>query len=111
YDFGAVHNITFDHLYVTEPHVILPAADDLARRKRLRLAQLADRDFVLLDTEHSRDYFLGILTGAGIEPAIRYTSRSYETVRSLVARGHGFSILNHIPVATGTYDGGEVAAV
>lgn len=111
YDFGALHNISFDALYSTEPHVILPAGDDLARRKRLRLSQLADRDFVLLDTEHSRDYFLGILDAAGVEPEIRYTSRSYETIRSLVARGHGYSILNHIPATKHTYDGGELAAV
>ncbi len=111
YDFGAVHNLTYDHLYVAEPHVVLPAGDDLARRKRVKLSQLADRDFVLLATEHSRDYFLGLLASGGLEPEIRFTSRSYETVRSLVARGHGYSILNHIPATSRTYDGGEVAVV
>lgn len=111
YDFGQVHNITFDHLYVATPHVILPAGDDLARRTRLRLTQLADRDFVLLDSGHSREYFLGILANAGVEPQIRYTSRSYETIRSLVARGHGYSILNHIPQTDRTYDGGQLAVV
>lgn len=111
YDFGTLHNISYERLYDTAPHVILPAGDDLARRKRLRLSQLADRDFVLLDTPHSRDYFLGILAGAGVDPVIRYSSHSYETVRSLVARGHGYSILNHIPATSHTYDGGGVAAV
>ncbi|MCR8669565.1 LysR substrate-binding domain-containing protein [Agrococcus sp. HG114] len=111
YDFGALHNISYEHLYTAPPHIVLPATDDLARRKRLRLSQLADRDFVLLDTEHSRDYFLGILERAGITPQIRFTSRSYETVRSLVARGHGYSILNHIPATDRTYDGGQLAVV
>ena len=52
-----------------------------------------------------------ILDAAGVQPQIRYSSRSYETVRSLVARGEGFSILNHIPQSPRTYDGGELIAI
>ncbi len=47
----------------------------------------------------------------GVQPRIRYRSASYETVRGMVARGHGFSILNQEPAHHGTYDGGEVVAV
>jgi DNA-binding transcriptional LysR family regulator len=47
----------------------------------------------------------------GVTPQIRYWSASYETVRGLVARGHGYSILNQRPASEGTYDGGTVAAV
>lgn len=111
YDFGEVHDLTFDHLYSAPPHVILAADHPLARRKRLRLAELAGQDLVLLDMAHSREYFLGMLEEAGVEPRIRYSSRSYETVRSLVARGHGYSILNHIPQSPRTYDGGELVAI
>jgi Transcriptional regulator len=111
YDFGNVHDLTFDHLYSTPPHVILPADHPLARRKRLKLAELAGQDLVLLDMAHSREYFLGMLEAAGVQPQIRYSSRSYETVRSLVARGHGYSILNHMPQSPQTYDGGELRPI
>jgi DNA-binding transcriptional LysR family regulator len=111
YDFGTVHDLTFDHLYSAAPHVILPADHPLAHRKRLKLTELAGQDLVLLDIAHSREYFLGMLEEAGVDPQIRYTSRSYETVRSLVARGQGYSILNHVPQSPTTYDGGELAAV
>lgn len=111
YDFGGVHDLAFDRLYSAHPHVILPADHRLAHRKRLRLAELADQDLVLLDMPQSREYFLGMLHAAGIEPRIRYTSRSYETVRSLVARGHGYSILNNIPLSPRTYDGGELRSI
>lgn len=111
YDFGTVHDLTFDHLYSAAPHVILPADHPLARRKRLKLGELAGQDLVLLDIAHSREYFLGMLAAAGVEPQIRYSSRSYETVRSLVARGQGYSILNHVPQSPLTYDGGELAAI
>ena len=52
-----------------------------------------------------------MLEAAGVEPQIRYSSRSYETIRSLVARGEGYSILNHVPQSPRTYDGGELVAV
>lgn len=111
YDFGAVHDLSFDHLYSAAPHVILPTDHPLARRKRLKLTELAGQDMVLLDIAHSREYFLGMLHAAGVEPQVRYSSRSYETVRSLVARGQGYSILNHVPQSPRTYDGGELAAI
>jgi DNA-binding transcriptional LysR family regulator len=66
---------------------------------------------VLLDLPDSREYFESILAKAGVTPRIRYRSASYEAVRGLVARGHGFSILNQMPAHRGTYDGGAVSAV
>lgn len=111
YDFGRAHDLTFDHLYSAAPHVILPTDHPLAGRKRVELAELAGQDLVLLDIPHSREYFLGMLEEAGVAPQIRYSSRSYETVRSLVARGEGYSILNHVPESPRTYDGGELVAI
>lgn len=111
YDFGRVHDLAFDHLYTAAPHVILPVGHPLARRKRVKLAEFEGQDLVLLDIPHSREYFLGMLEAAGVQPQIRYSSRSYETIRSLVARGEGYSILNHIPQPSRTYDGGELTAI
>lgn len=111
YDFGRAHDLTFDPLYTSAPHVILAHDHPLASRPQLELTDLAGEDLVLLDTPHSREYFLGMHEAAGVEPRIRYTSRSYETIRSLVGRGEGYSVLNHIPQSSTTYDGGEVVAV
>lgn len=111
YDFGQLHDLSFDHLFSAPPHVILPADHPLAASERIELSALAGQDLVLLDMPHSREYFLGMLTAAGVEPQIRYSSRSYETVRSLVARGQGYSILNQVPRSPQTYDGGELRAV
>lgn len=111
YDFGRMHDLAFDHLYTAAPHVILPLDHPLARRKRVKLIEFAGQDLVLLDIPQSREYFLGMLEAAGVEPQVRYSSRSYETVRSLVARGEGYSILNNIPQSPLTYDGGKLVAV
>jgi DNA-binding transcriptional LysR family regulator len=43
-----------------------------------------------------------------LTPNIRYRSVNYETVRGLVARGLGYSILNQRPVHDVTYGGGTV---
>lgn len=111
YEFAPIPGLTFERLYRTPPHVILSATHPLAARASLRLSELEGRDMVLLDIPHSREYFLGMLKTAGVEPPIRYSSHSYETVRSLVAQGHGFSILNNIPQSPVTYDGKELRPI
>lgn len=65
---------------------------------------------VLLDLPRSRDYFQQILASAGVTPTVRHRSAGYETVRGLVAHGHGYSILNLRPVDDVTYDGAHVLA-
>ena len=63
---------------------------------------------VLLDLPHSREYFQPLLASAGVTPVIRHRTASYETVRGLVARGHGWSMLHQRPVEDVTYGGGRV---
>src|SRR5699024_3822203 len=75
------------------------------------LSSLQGWDMVLLDIPHSREYFLDMLVQADVDTKIRYSSRSHETVRSLVARGHGFSILNNISKSDSTYDGATLMAI
>jgi DNA-binding transcriptional LysR family regulator len=97
---------------VAPPYAILAPDHPLTIAGRgAWLRDLAKDPMVLLDLPHSRDYFRSLVAGSGIEPQIRYRTASYETVRALVARGHGFSILNQKPVSASTYDGGSVAVV
>src|SRR6185503_16620310 len=100
-----------EFLGVAVPYVALPPDHRLARRRSIRLNELTGEPMVLLDLPESRDYFESMLTNAGVTPSIRYRSASYETVRGLVARGHGYSILNQLPAHRETYDGGAVTAV
>lgn len=92
-------------------HVVLPAAHPLADHATVRLAELADEGFILLDLPFSRDYFLGILASAGISPEIRHRSGTYETVRALVADGLGFALLNQRPRHDLTHDGRRVVTI
>lgn len=111
YDLALGAGVDAEYLGVAAPYVALPPDHRLADRKSIRLTELAEEPMVLLDLPDSRDYFESMLAKAGVTPRIRYRSASYEAVRGLVARGHGFSILNQIPAHRGTYDGGEVSVV
>jgi DNA-binding transcriptional LysR family regulator len=90
------------------PHVVLPAGHPLAGRRQVRLRDLACEQFILLDLPRSREYFLGVHAAAGVEPLIRHRSQGYETVRAMVARGLGYSILNARPRHDRTYGGHQV---
>ncbi|MEU4654009.1 LysR family transcriptional regulator [Streptomyces sp. NPDC023723] len=92
-------------------YVLVPAGHPLAGRDSVELTELSAEPLVLLDLPHSRDYFHSLVAATGTAPDVRYRTRSYETVRSLVARGLGYSVLNQRPATSQTYGGGEVAAL
>ncbi|MEV0829346.1 LysR family transcriptional regulator [Nonomuraea rubra] len=94
----------------TAPAYVLVAKDHpLARRKKVRLDDLAGEPMVLLDLPHSRDYFEHLVESAGFTPDVRHRTTGFETVRALVANGLGWSVLNQRPASPTTYDGKEVA--
>lgn len=103
-----LHRETIDH---APAHVIVPAGHRLADRTAVDLADLAPDPMVLLDLPYSRDYFRALVAASGAAPDVCYRSQSYETVRSLVAQGLGYSILNQRPRTSQTYGGGEVVAL
>jgi DNA-binding transcriptional LysR family regulator len=90
------------------PYAIVAAEHPLARKGRVSLAELAPQPMVLLDLPHSNAYFEAILSSRGLVPNVRFRSSGYETVRSLVAHGHGYALLNQRPVRDETYDGKKV---
>lgn len=94
-----------------KPHVLLPAGHRLARRRKLRLAELIEEPLILLDVAPSGRYFRGLLAAQGLTPRVAYASPSLELVRGLVGQGLGWSILVTRPAAPLTYDGNPVATV
>lgn len=111
YPFGFGESIRSEEVAAVEPYVLLPQSHPLAHMPSVELKQLEGEPMILLDLPFSREYFLRLLHDAEIHPEVRYRSRNYETVRSLVAKGYGFSILNQIPASPITYGGEQVVAV
>lgn len=95
------------------PYALVAPDHSLAHRKRVRLRELVDRGpMILLDLPHTRDYFVDtVAEAAGVAPQIRHRTPGFETVRSFVAHGHGFAILNQLPADDVTYDGGHVVVL
>jgi DNA-binding transcriptional LysR family regulator len=93
------------------PYVIVSAEHRLAHRKRIWLRELADDPMVLLDLPHTTGYFTSLVGSVGVQPRIRFRSPGYETVRALVAHGHGYALLNQRPREETTYDGERAVAL
>ncbi|HET6987549.1 MAG TPA: LysR substrate-binding domain-containing protein [Kribbella sp.] len=74
----------------------LPARHRLARRKRIRLAELADEPFVFYSRPSGpavHDTIVGFCRTAGFEPRIEQEAADVQTIVSLVAAGLGVSVL------------------
>ncbi|GAA5144855.1 LysR family transcriptional regulator [Pseudonocardia eucalypti] len=92
-------------VYLTRPHVLLAPTHPLARRPTIALHELAGHDMIMLDFPPSLHHFTSLLTAAGVAPRIRHRSVNFETVRSLVARERGFSLLIQRPLVEVSYEG------
>ncbi|MEU9885201.1 LysR family transcriptional regulator [Sphaerisporangium sp. NPDC051011] len=113
YDLGMSANPALhrDIIAQASAYVIVSEAHRLADRKTVELSELAAEPMVLLDLPYSRDYFRALVAATGIAPDIRYRTQSYETVRSLVAQGLGYSVLNQRPATSQTYAGRNVVSL
>lgn len=91
--------------------VVLAAHHRLAGEDAVDLVDLRDEPLVLLDAPPADSYTLKCCAEAGFEPQIGYRVRNYETVRSLVGRGLGWSMQVQRPHGNTSYEGMPLAAV
>lgn len=87
------------------PYVLLPEEHPLAAQPDVSLKDLADQPLILFSLPPGGEYFLSLFSQAGLEPRVRFQTSSYELVRSLVARGLGYSILSQRTTTRLTYEG------
>jgi DNA-binding transcriptional LysR family regulator len=111
YDIGIRPGVVSRSLYRIPPHAVLPATHPLAGRDSVALHEIAAEPMVMIDMPPSVDFFTALLTRAGHPPNIRHRTAGVESVRSLVARGLGWSMLLHRPAVDLSYEGLEVAHV
>lgn len=109
YDIGPnFGNEGFTRICRVPPHVILPAGSPLAARATLSVAELSQQPFVLLDLPQTSTYLLTLFDVLARRPPIALRTRSYETVRTAVAAGLGFSVLNMRPTGKAMPDSDAV---
>ncbi len=85
-------------------HALLGRDDPLARERGVTVAQLADRPMVLLDLPTTSAFLLAPFRVLARQPEIALRTKSYETVRSAVADGFGFAVLNMRPTTAFSAD-------
>jgi len=85
-----------------EPFTLaVPASHPLAERERVRLDDLKDETLLLLEDGHClRDHALSVCSRVRVNPEQDYRATSLETLRQMVAAGHGITLLPELAAAT-----------
>lgn len=94
YDIDVHPGLRQELLMAYPPYALLPAESPLAAMESISLRDLAKEPLIMIDLPHSRTYVQNLAALQGVELTVAYRVSSFETIRSLVSHGHGFSILN-----------------
>src|SRR5947209_3970755 len=101
------HDLALHQLVSEELVVVLPLNHRLARRRRLRMAELRGEEFVSYRPgARLRELLFAAGAEAGFEPQVRLESNESQRIRRLVSRGMGVAIL---PRSDAVSPGAEVA--
>jgi LysR family transcriptional regulator, transcription activator of glutamate synthase operon len=88
------HGLGLHQLVSEELVVLLPLEHRLARRKQVRMAQLADEPFISFrEGARLRELLMAAGRSANFEPRVTLESNESQRVRRLVSRGLGVAIL------------------
>lgn len=91
------------------PSAVLPAGHRLADTSGgIDLAHLRNDPMVLLDAPPSSNHAYFCCAKAGFAPKVIYRARTYETARSFVGRGFGWTLLLQRPSTSVSYEGKPV---
>ncbi|MDB6182201.1 LysR substrate-binding domain-containing protein [Paracoccus fistulariae] len=105
YDLEVPRDLRFTPVIELPPMVALCDTHPLAQLPSIPVEQLAPHPMVLLDLPHSADYFLSFFGKAGVKANIAERTRDMAVMRSLVANGFGYSIVNMRPLQDLAPDG------
>jgi DNA-binding transcriptional LysR family regulator len=101
------HGLGLVQLVLEELVVLLPPEHRLARRRRLRIAELEGEEFISFrEGARLRELLFTAARGAGFEPNVKLESNESQRIRRLVSRGMGVAIL---PQSDAMAAGAEVA--
>jgi DNA-binding transcriptional LysR family regulator len=93
YETGLAHDLQRRIVDTAEPYLLLPADHRLGTRDSLELRALADEPLILYSLAPCPGNAEALLRTAGVTPRIVHVCSSIETVRSMVARGLGWTTL------------------
>jgi len=101
------HGLGLYQLVSEELVVVLPGDHPLARRRQVRMADLAGEEFISFrEGARLRELLVVAAHEANFEPRVTLESNESQRIRRLVARGQGVAIL---PRSDAVQDGTEIA--
>jgi DNA-binding transcriptional LysR family regulator len=95
YDSGLGPGLNTQLIRTLKPYVLLSADHPFAGRASVSFADLADEPLITYALEPSLSNNQQLLRKFGVTPRIVHSSPNIEVVRSLVARGLGYTLLLH----------------
>lgn len=93
------------------PKLIVPTDHRFADADKIELSEIAGETFIYLDLPHSRNYFFSLFEREFLRPEKTIPVGSFETIRTYVGNGFGYSLLNLMPKTQLNYDGTQVQYV
>ena len=108
YSFGTPSAFETRVLCALPPVVCLPANHRLAKAADISLTELEKEPLIYFDSPYTCEYVSSVFDALNIQPNVRLKIKSYELMRGLVARGHGYAVHASVPLTSTTYDGGQV---
>jgi DNA-binding transcriptional LysR family regulator len=88
------HGLGLQQLISEELAAVLPQEHRLSRRRRVRMAELSDEEFISYrEGSRLRELLVSAGRDAGFEPRVKLESNESQRIRQLVARGLGVAIL------------------
>lgn len=108
YDFNMPASISSVVVREMPLQLVLPQSHPMEDETEVALRDMADEPFILLDLPNTQDYLLSSFSELGLEPLVTHRTQSYEMLRSLVANGFGYTLLNYCPPYAGLNGGGLV---
>ncbi|MFT4078060.1 LysR family transcriptional regulator [Rhodomicrobium sp.] len=88
--------------------VSLPADHRLAKAPDVSLHDLKDDPMIFFGDQLISGYIAQVFEAAGVSPVVQQRIVTFEVMRGLVARGHGYSVHVATPSSSTSYDGGKV---
>jgi len=88
--------------------VSLPADHRLAKAPDVSLHELQNDPMIFFGDALISGYIMKVFDAAGVSPVVRQRIATFEVMRGLVARGHGYSVHVATPSSNTSYDGGKV---
>ncbi|MDC1287646.1 LysR family transcriptional regulator [Gammaproteobacteria bacterium] len=108
FDLSLTDEFLIDVVYELSPQLVVHSEHRLADAKMANISDVIDEPFIYLDMPHSRNYFFSLFSDVGLRPRQTTAVASFETIRTFVGNGLGFSVLNLQPRNATNYDGTKV---